>query len=95
VDGQGKPLRWAWDMVGGKRQKSAVQSMTSNQIAYHYAGMNYQLQLAPDGSSCRQLENGSIRLNPNRSGSLGLILNLSSGQATTLGLREPDKSKEF
>ena len=33
VDGQGQPLRWAWDMVGGTRQKSAVQTVTPNGVA--------------------------------------------------------------
>jgi hypothetical protein len=65
VDGQGQPLRWAWDMVGGTRQKSAVQPVTPNGVAYHYAGMNYQLRLSPDAGACQQLSNGAIRLSPN------------------------------
>ena len=74
VDGQGQPLRWAWDMVGGARQKSAVQTVTPNGIAYHYAGVDYQLRLAPDAGSCQQLDNGAIRLIPDGSGKLVLIL---------------------
>jgi hypothetical protein len=74
VDGQGKPLQWAWDMVGGERQRSAVSTITSNSVAYHYSGMNYQLRLSPGMGSCQQLENGTIRLNPNRSGKLSLVL---------------------
>ena len=74
VDGQGQPLHWAWDMVGGARQKSAVQTVMPNGVAYHYAGMNYQLKLSPDAGSCEQLDNGAIRLSSNRSGKLVLML---------------------
>ena len=74
VDGQGQPLHWAWDLVGGAQQKSAVQTVMPNGIAYHYTGMNYQLRLSPDAGSCQQLGNGAIRLNPNSSGKLVLIL---------------------
>jgi hypothetical protein len=73
VDGQGKPLRWAWDMVGGVEQKSAIQTVTSKLITYSSAGVSYQLRLAPEGF-CEQLGNGTIRLHPGHSGKLGLIL---------------------
>jgi hypothetical protein len=72
VDSQGKPLRWAWDMVGGVQQKSAVQGMTPTRITYNNAGASYQLRLS--SGSCQQLGNGTIRLNPDSSGKLGLIL---------------------
>ena len=74
VDGQGKPLHWAWDMVGGTQQKTAVQSVTSKSITYNNAGISYQLRLSPDAGFCEQLSNGTIRLNPDSSGKLGLIL---------------------
>jgi hypothetical protein len=74
VDGQGQPLRWAWDMVGGTQQKSGVQTVTPNGVAYHYNGLNYQLRLSPDAGICQQLGNGAIRLSPNSSGKLVLIL---------------------
>jgi hypothetical protein len=74
VDGQEQPLRWAWDMVGGARQKSAVQTVTANGIAYHYTGVDYQLRLAPNAAACRQLDNGAIWLIPDDSGKLVLIL---------------------
>ncbi len=74
VDGEGKPLHWAWDLVGGARQKSAVQKVASDSITYHDAGANYQLKLAEDAGSCTQLENGVIRLSPNSSGKLVLVL---------------------
>jgi len=78
VDAQGQPLRWAWDMVGGDRQKSAVQTVTSNAIKYHGSGVDYQLKLSPDAASCRQLDNGAIRLTPDNSGKLTLILALTN-----------------
>jgi hypothetical protein len=74
VDGQGQPLRWAWELVGGAQQRSAVQTVTSNSVAYHANGMNYPLRLSADAGSCQQLDNNNIRLSPNRSGKLVLVL---------------------
>jgi hypothetical protein len=74
ADGQGQPLHWAWNLVGGQRQKSAVQNVSSKRIAYHDGGVNYQLKLAPDGGVCQQLRNGDIRLMPDNSGKLILKL---------------------
>jgi hypothetical protein len=51
VDGQGHPLRWAWNGVGGAQQKTAVQKAAPNAISYHWTGMDYQLRLAPNGCS--------------------------------------------
>ena len=74
MDGQGQPLRWAVDLVGGARQKSAVRTVASKGINYHYAGMDYELRLSPDAGFCRQFGDGAIRLSPNSSGKLVLIL---------------------
>ena len=74
VDGAGTPLNWGWDMVGGAQQKSAVQAVTSNSIMYRYAGADYQLRLAPGAGYCEQSTNGAVRLSPNRSGRLVLVL---------------------
>lgn len=74
VDAQGKPLRWAWEMVGGEKQKLAVQTVTSRAVNYHYSGLDYQLKIAPHSGSCHQLQNGAIRLSPNQSGKLTLSL---------------------
>jgi hypothetical protein len=62
-------------MVGGEQQKSAVQAVTSNSVAYHYSDMDYMLRL-PAGS-CQQMENGDIRLRPDSSGKLTLMLNFA------------------
>lgn len=74
ADERGQPLRLAWDMVGGAGQASAVRQVASNGIAYFYAGVNYQLRLAPGAGSCQPLSNGAIRLSPNSSGKLVLRL---------------------
>ena len=73
TDEQGKPLPWAWDLVGGAHQKSVVQGVTSNSVNYRFGGMNYEIKLSPDMVTCRQLDNGVIRLSPNSSGKLVLI----------------------
>jgi hypothetical protein len=74
VDAQGQPLRWACDLVGGAKQRAAVQTVLSNVVTYRFAGTDYQLRLSPGAGSCQQLSNGTIRLSPNRSGKLTLIL---------------------
>lgn len=74
VDGQGQPLRWAWDMVGGAQQKKAIQSVTSNSVVYQFAGINYQLRLLPGAGVCAQLTNGVVRLSPDSSGKLSFNL---------------------
>ncbi len=74
VDGQGKPLRWACEMVGGEKQKAAVQTVTPGAVTYHFSGLDYQLKIAPHSGSCQQLGTGTIRLTPNQSGKLVLSL---------------------
>jgi hypothetical protein len=79
VDGQGQPLRWAWDLVGGAQQKSALQQVAPNGVMYHDNGVDYILRVLPDAGSCEQLSNGTIRLMPNGSGQLGLIFDILAG----------------
>lgn len=74
VDGQGQPLRWALEMVGGAQQKAAVRMVASNSVVYHRFDADYQLRLSPNAGSCQQFSNAVIRLNPNRLGKLGLRL---------------------
>jgi hypothetical protein len=76
LDARGRPLPWAWDMVGGAQQKSAVQTVTSTAVTYICAALKYQLKLSPKTGSCQQLTNGAIRLSPNNSGKL--VLNLAA-----------------
>ena len=74
VDGQGKPLRWAWDMTGGDSQKSVVQKVESNRLTYRANDVNYELRLSPDAGSCQQLPDGTIRMIPNSSAKLVMAL---------------------
>jgi hypothetical protein len=72
LDAAGKPLSWAWDLVGGTRQKAAVQAVTLSSVRYRYLGVDYQFRLA--AGSCHQLFNGNIRVRPDSSGVLQVIL---------------------
>ncbi len=74
LDGQGKPLHWAWDMVGGDGQKSALRSVAADRLAYQSNGADYQLRLAPHGGSFEQLPDGAIRIHANASGQIVLAL---------------------
>jgi Immunoglobulin I-set domain len=71
TNGLGAPLNWAWDLVGGAQQSSAVQTINSNSISYNYIGASYQMSL--QSGSCQQLGNGDIRLTPGANGRM--ILN--------------------
>jgi hypothetical protein len=72
LDAAGKPLVWAWDLVGGTRQKAAMQAVTLDSVSYHYLGVDYQLRLV--AGTCHQLFNGNIRIRPDSSGVLQVIL---------------------
>lgn len=74
VDGQGRALHWALDLVGGDKQATAVQKISTNGIQYHYHSTNYKLGVPRGAGSCEQLTNGVIRITPNSSGKLRLIL---------------------
>lgn len=77
TNAQGQPLPWAWDLIGGTQQSSAVQNVTSNTITYLYQGASYQLQIAAGMGSCQQLSDGTLRFLPNAAGKL--IINLNAG----------------
>jgi hypothetical protein len=70
VDGNGQPLRWALDLVGGDQQQLAVVAVNPSGITYHLNETNYELRLAPDAGPCERLANGSIRLTANSSGKI-------------------------
>ncbi len=72
VDRQAHPLAWAWNFVGGTRQKSAVQSVAPDGITYRFEGTDYHLQLPSHGGTCQQLENGMVQVRPNSEGVLML-----------------------
>ena len=95
VDRQGRPLSWAWNMVGGKRQNTVVQNVTSNSVTYSYAGEDYLLRQAPDAGSCRQSSSGNIQLNVGSSRKIGLVINGRGNVARTAGLLERRNHKQF
>lgn len=74
LDAQGKPLRWAWDMAGGEKQKAAMRKVDSAKISYSSDGMEYELRLAPDSGGFQQLPDGVIRIVPSSSGKIVLSL---------------------
>ncbi|HEY4416779.1 MAG TPA: hypothetical protein VGO57_13900 [Verrucomicrobiae bacterium] len=79
ADEQGKPLRWAWKIMGGDQLKALVKSVAAASVTYHHSGVDYQLKLA--AGSCRQLADGSIELIPNDAGKLILKLDASTSLA--------------
>lgn len=78
LDGRGKPLSWACNIVGGDRLKSSVKEVSSTGVIYIHSGVEYRLNLGSRSGSCRQLEDGSIQLLPNKSGTLVMNLDPSS-----------------
>jgi hypothetical protein len=74
VDGQGQPLRWAWNLVGGNGQKSAVRTVTSKSIDYQFGGTKYRLKVPTGSVRCEQLADGDILLVASDSGKLVLVL---------------------
>lgn len=74
VDGGGKPLDWAWKLVGSAKQKAIVQSVTPRAVHYLYAGGTYQLRTQRDSGSCRRLNNGGIEITANKAGTIVLLL---------------------
>lgn len=74
TDKDGKPLRWAWQMVGGASQKSIVQSVEANRIRYKHGGEDYQISTAPNSGTFQQQANGDIHLMANQSGKIVLLL---------------------
>lgn len=75
VDRGGNPLHWALDLVGGNRQQAVVRKVAPDHILYQYNGTNYKLEVSSGTGSCQQLSDGVIRLSPDHSGKLELILN--------------------
>jgi hypothetical protein len=72
INALGQPLNWAWKLVGGSQQTSAVQKVSANGISYKYIGTDYRLRV--DIGSCQQLENGDLLISPDSSGKLVMTL---------------------
>jgi hypothetical protein len=78
LGGQGQPLKWAYQIVGGAQLKSMVKEVRAASVVYSYSGVDYQLKLGSQAGSCRQLEDGSIQLVPNDAGKLILQFDTSN-----------------
>lgn len=93
ADGDGKPLSWAFDLVGGRRLKAMIKQVNSTSVALHHSGVDYQLKLGSRAGSFQQLEDGSLRLQPNPKGKLVLKLDTSSVGASvksqSVGMTNP------
>jgi hypothetical protein len=74
LDGEGKPLNWAWDLTGGDGQKAVVKKVSATGVSYQTEATRYELKLAPNTGSCKQMDNGVIRLTANGAGKLSLLL---------------------
>lgn len=78
IDGQRKPLNWAWEIVGDNRFKSTVKEVNAGAVVYHHLGVDYQLKPVPEMGYCRQLADGSIQLTANAAGKLAMQLDTQS-----------------
>jgi hypothetical protein len=74
VDNEKQPMLWAFNLLGGAQQKSAVQSVTPTSIAYKFNGTDYHLHLAPDSGRCDQQADDSIRIKSNTAGVLVMTI---------------------
>ncbi len=77
-DEKGKPMKWAWNIVGGDRLNLMVTRVSPGFIAYHHSSVDYRLKFEPGAGSCRRLEDG-IQLMPNNAGKLVVLFDTSSG----------------
>jgi len=86
VDERGRPLNWAWEIVGGDRLKALVKEVAAAGVLYRHAGVEYRLTLGSRAGSCRQLDDGRIQLMSNHDGKL--ILKFDSSSLAAIA-REP------
>ncbi len=72
TDAHGKPLKWACEIIGGSQFRSVVRGTDASGVRYRHTGIDYRLNLGSAGSSCRQSEDGTVRLIPDQAGKLML-----------------------
>jgi hypothetical protein len=78
VDANGKPLNWSCDIIGGEQLKSIIKEVGETSVTLSESRVDYCLKLGSHAGSCRQLNNGSVRLLPGRAGKLVLKLDTSN-----------------
>lgn len=74
-DATGQALSWAWILSAGPEQSQTVQNVTANTVTYRCENTRYRLRLGK--GSCRQLQDGSLRLTSDKSGKMVLVLNVA------------------
>jgi hypothetical protein len=70
TDGQGKPVRWAWELTGGADQKAVVQDVTPDAVSYRCDGVGYQVRVEPNTGACERLADGTIRITADETGKM-------------------------
>ncbi|HEY1789706.1 MAG TPA: hypothetical protein VGJ73_16280 [Verrucomicrobiae bacterium] len=75
-DPNGKPAQWACDIIGGAGLKSVLRQVGVTAVTFYHLGAEYQLKL--ETGSCRRLEDGSVRLSPDKKGTLILTFDTSN-----------------
>lgn len=75
-DAGGKPIQWACDLIGGSGLKSVLKQVSAPAVIFNHLGAEYQLKL--EAGSCRQLDDGSVRLSPDKKGTLVLAVDTSN-----------------
>jgi hypothetical protein len=93
LDDQGKPLRWAWEMVGGAGQNTVIQTVAVDHIGYHKAGVDYQLMVPSGLGSCHRMKDGDIQISSDDSGNLVVIPSSTGPDSTaeTTNLKRQDR----
>jgi hypothetical protein len=73
-DASGKPLPWAWKIVGGARLDAIVGRVTASRIDYQHSGVGYKLATGRNAGSFRQIGRGVLQIIPNTKGEVELKL---------------------
>ena len=71
-DGNGHPMTWAWDLVGGLRLAATVTDVSANAVSFSAHGARYRLRLA--AGQAQAIAAGHLRLAADAQGKLVLRL---------------------
>ena len=72
TDGNGRPLRWAFDVVGGQRLAATVTGVSADAVACSAIGAKYEVKLG--AGHARAIAPGHLRLTADDAGKLVLRL---------------------
>jgi hypothetical protein len=73
-DASGKPLPWAWKIVGGARLDAIVGRVTASRIDYQHSDIDYGLATGRNAGSFRRIGRGVLQITPNAKGEVELKL---------------------